>query len=132
MEELRALVVEDNDDIAEFLALLLQRNGYQVEIASSGAAAIAAIDKVQGSESFCLIISDIGMPGMNGYELARTLRHLPECETVVMIALTGYSIYEDRARALRAGFDGLIVKPVGPRSLMATIERLQRSRNDAS
>lgn len=120
----RALVVDDNDDILEALALLLRRGGYVVETASS---ALEAIEKFPGG-GFCLVLSDIGMPRMNGYELARRLRAHPECKRVVMIAVTGVSIYGDRERALGAGFDDLVIKPFGPESLMATIDRLRKRR----
>jgi len=122
---MRALVVDDNDDIAEMLAMLLRRNGYETETASS---AFEALAKVHGSDFFCVIISDIAMPGMNGYELARKLRTLPECKNAVMISVTGLSIHGDRERALAAGFDEHIVKPVGALSLVATINRLRKAK----
>lgn len=121
----RALVVDDYEDIAFMLATLLRREGYDVETASS---AYEALDKFQGNNAFCLVLSDIGMPGMNGYELARRLRALPGCKTMVLIALTGFSIYGDRERALAAGFDDLFVKPIATHSLLATIARLRRGR----
>lgn len=123
----RALVVDDDDDICRMLAMLLRRHGYLVETASS---AFEAIEKftVTRSAGFCLVISDIGMPGMNGYELARKLRTLQGCKTTVMIALTGFSIYGDRKRALDAGFNDLVVKPYGARGLIALIDRLNTNR----
>jgi len=120
--QIRALVVDDNEDISESLAMLLRRNGYAVETASSG---FEAIEKCDAS-GFEVIISDIGMPQMNGYELARKLRQ--SCKSTVMIALTGYSIFGDRNRALAAGFDGLVIKPPAPHSLIALIERLRKNR----
>jgi DNA-binding response OmpR family regulator len=121
--QIRVLVVDDNEDIAEMLATILRQSGYEADAALS---AIAAIEKCHAGE-FEVIISDIGMPGMNGYELARHLRANGH-ETTVIIALTGFSIYGDRDRALEAGFDDLITKPVGPRSLLATVERLIKRR----
>jgi CheY-like chemotaxis protein len=118
----RALVVDDNDDIREMLALLLRRNGYAVETAAS---AFEALDKCAAAE-FDVIISDIGMPMMNGYELVKELR-IKGCKATVL-ALTGYLIFGDRDRALQAGFDDLVTKPVGPRSLIALIERLRKNR----
>jgi CheY-like chemotaxis protein len=120
----RALVVDDNDDHSEMLAMLLRRKGYEAETASSGA---EALEKC-ATGSFDLIISDVGMPVMNGYELARQLRLLPECKTAVLLAVTGYSIFGDRNRARNAGFDDLIAKPIGPRTLIAWVERLLKSR----
>ncbi len=118
----RALVVDDDDNNSEVLAMLLRQEGYEAQTASS---AFAALEKCETCE-FDLIISDIGMPEMNGYELARKLRSLPEHKRTVMIAITGFTIHEDRNRALRAGFDGLVTKPIGFHSLIATIERLRR------
>jgi CheY-like chemotaxis protein len=124
--QIRALVVDDNDDIRDALAMLLQRNGYLVETAAS---AFEALEKCDGEDArdFDVIISDIGMPQMNGYELAQKLR-AKGLKATVMIALTGYSIFGDRERALTAGFNDLVIKPVGPHSLIATIERLRKRR----
>jgi len=124
MEDNRALVVDDNDDLLEMLAMLLRHEGYEVETASS---ALEALDKFP-SGAFCVVLSDIGMPRMNGYELARRLRAHPECKITVMIAITGMDMYGDRERAINAGFDDLMVKPIGPRTLMANIARLRKSR----
>jgi len=124
MENNQALVVDDNDDLLELLATLLRHEGYTVETASSG---FEAIEKFQQG-GFCVVLSDIGMPVMNGYELARKLRSLPECKKTVMIAITGFQIYGDRARALAAGFDDLFTKPIAMRSLLATVERLRRDK----
>ena len=124
MENNRVLVVDDYDDISEMLAMLLRQAGYQVETASSAAQALEKF--IDGG--FCLVISDIGMPRMNGYELARKLRAMPECRSTVLIAITGMDIYGDRGRALHAGFDDLVAKPIGPRALLATIERLRKNR----
>src|SRR5882724_11834713 len=108
----RALVVDDYEDISEMLATLLRHEGFEVETASSAG---EALDKFVSGD-FCLVLSDLGMPGMNGYELARKLRRLPECKRVVLIAVTGFSIYGDRDRALEAGFDDVVLKPVGERT----------------
>lgn len=119
-----ALVVDDDDDILQLLAMLLRRNGYLVDTASS---AFEAIEKFTSGD-FCLVLSDIGMPGMNGYELARKLRALPGCKVTVLIAITAMTIPGDRDRALHAGFDDLIRKPVGAQTLMAAIERLRKKK----
>jgi CheY-like chemotaxis protein len=120
----RALVVDDYEDIQFLLATMLRQAGYDVETAFS---AHEALEKFQGG-GFCLVLSDIGMPVMNGYELSRKLRAMPECKAVVMIAITGMAIHGDRDRALQAGFDDLVMKPIGPLSLIATIERLTKKR----
>ena len=130
MEEKRALVVDDYEDIAEFIAVLLRRNGYAVETASSGA---EALEKCQANDcDFDIILSDLAMPGMNGYELARKLKASGRCKRTAMIAVTGLTIYGDRRRALEAGFDDLITKPFGPLSLIAMIERHSKAKAKTS
>lgn len=116
----RALVVDDVADVTEMLAVLLTHAGYEVETASSAVAALASAGKAQ----FDVIISDIGMPQMNGYELARELRGMPGYEAVPMVALTGYSKFDDRQRSLDAGFNAHLTKPIEPRELLDLIEQL--------
>lgn len=115
-----ALVVDDVADITDMLAVLLTCAGYEVVTADSAAAAIAAAQE----HRFDVIISDIGMPGMNGYDLAKALRKLPEYETVPMVAITGFSLFDDRARSLDAGFNAHLTKPIEPRALLDLIGRL--------
>ena len=116
-----ALVVDDHDDIAELLALLLRRNGYEVVTALSGR---EAIDKCAGCK-FDVVLCDLGMPGINGFEVVRALRARAEYRQVPIIAVTGYDIYDDRKRALDLGFNDLLVKPVAMQVLMATIKNLR-------
>ena len=116
----RALVVDDVADVTEMLSVLLTHAGYEVATASSAAAAISSATNGQ----FDVIISDIGMPQMNGYELARAVRELPGYETVPMVALTGYSKFDDRQRSLDAGFNAHLTKPIEPRELLDLIEQL--------
>ncbi|MBA3321274.1 MAG: response regulator [Pyrinomonadaceae bacterium] len=115
----RALVVDDAPDVTEMLAILLQYAGYEVVTAFSAPQALAAARDNQ----FDVMVSDIGMPGMNGYELAETLRRMPDYETVPMVAVTGFSIY-DRERALQSGFDAFLTKPINPQDLINLVERL--------
>ena len=116
----RALVVDDVDDVTEMLSVLLTHAGYEVMTASSAAAAISL---AKGGQ-FDVIISDIGMPQMNGYELARAVRGLSGYEAVPMVALTGYSKFDDRQRSLDAGFNAHLTKPIEPRELLDLIEQL--------
>src|SRR5918993_1530649 len=109
----RALVVDDNPDIAEMLAAVLRHAGYDVSTAYSAPDALAAAF----AQHFDLIVSDIGMPGMNGYELARALRAAPGYESVPMVAVTGFAMYDDRDRALAAGFNEHLSKPIDPVTL---------------
>ncbi len=116
----RALVVDDVADVTEMLAVLLTHAGYEVRTASSAASAIALVQEGQ----FDVIISDIGMPQMNGYELARAVRGLSGYEAVPMVALTGYSKFDDRQRSLDAGFNAHLTKPIEPRELLDLIGQL--------
>ena len=114
------LVVDDISDVTEMLSVLLTHAGYDVTTASRAREAIALAREHQ----FDLVISDIGMPEMNGYELARALRSLPGYEDVPMVAVTGYSMFNDRNRSLSAGFNEHVTKPIDPRAFLALIEQL--------
>jgi two-component system, chemotaxis family, CheB/CheR fusion protein len=120
----RVLVVDDYDDISEMLATMLRRNGYEAETASSS---LAAIEKCQAG-AYEVVLSDIGLPVMNGYELVRKLRTLPGYKSIAMIALTGLTVFGDRKAARTAGFDEQLTKPVGERTLITTIERVLRTK----
>jgi two-component system, chemotaxis family, CheB/CheR fusion protein len=115
-----ALVVDDVADVTEMLEILLSHAGYQVVTASSARDALAAAQRNQ----FDVVISDIGMPEMNGYELAKALRASPGYENIPMIAVTGYSMFNDREQSLRSGFTAHMTKPIDPRALLDLIEQL--------
>jgi two-component system CheB/CheR fusion protein len=117
----RALIVDDAPDVVEMLAMLLRHSGYEVTTASSAPAALNAAQ----DGSFDVVVSDIGMPGMSGYDLAAALRALPEYAVVPLIALTGFAMYGDRDRALAAGFNAFLAKPINPPALIELIERLR-------
>jgi len=119
--KLRALVVDDAPDVAEMVTILLRHAGYEVATALS---ARAALDAARGA-SFDVVVSDIGMPEMNGYELAEQLRVMPEYALVPMVAVTGFTMYDDRERAFAAGFDGFLTKPINTRDLIDLLERLR-------
>jgi CheY-like chemotaxis protein len=116
-----ALVVDDVADVTEMIALFLQHAGFKVATASSASAAL----ELARREAFDVVISDIGMPGMNGYDLAQALRELPDYAHVPMIAVTGYSMYDDRERALQSGFNAHLTKPIDPSTLMDLITELR-------
>lgn len=118
----RALIVDDAPDIVEMLGLLLRRAGYTVVTASS---APDALKVAQEDGLFDVVVSDIGMPGMTGYELAEALRAMPDYVSVPMVALTGFAMYADRERALEAGFNAFLTKPVNPTTLVELIEQLR-------
>jgi len=115
-----ALVVDDVADVTELLEVLLTQAGYKVVTAGSAKAALAAAHERQ----FDVIISDIGMPEMNGYQLAEALRQLPEYQTVPLVAITGYSMFDDQQRSKKAGFNAHMTKPIDPRALIDLIEHL--------
>ena len=108
------LVVDDVADVTEMIALLLKHAGYAVITADSAAAAL----EIARNRTFDLIISDIGMPEMNGYELATTLRSHADYQNIPIVAVTGYSEYDDRSRALEAGFNAHLTKPIDPTRLL--------------
>jgi CheY-like chemotaxis protein len=106
----RILVVEDSADSAETLAIMLRLAGHQVQIAPDGPSALEAFERYEPS----VVILDIGLPGMDGYEVARRLRASHDGRRISLIALTGYGQAEDRRRSAEAGFDHHLVKPVDP------------------
>jgi len=115
-----ALVVDDVADVTEMLAVVLTHAGYSVVTAASAPAALKAARERQ----FDVIISDIGMPEMNGYQLAREMRTMPGYETIPMVAVTGYSMFDDKERSTNAGFSAHMTKPIDPRALLELIDQL--------
>lgn len=113
--EKRILVVEDSEDIAETMALLLEAAGHQLVLAYDGPEALARAEDFKPE----VILLDIGLPGMDGYEVARRLRQNPRTRDAVLVALTGYGQAEDIERAHEAGFAKHFTKPV-------EMERLER------
>ncbi|MFN3648596.1 MAG: PAS domain S-box protein [Armatimonadota bacterium] len=114
----RILIVDDNEDAAETLADLATLWGYGVRTAHSGAAAI----RLAGEYHPEVVLLDISMPGMSGYEVAERLRQEPELQTSLLIALTGYGQPEDRRRTREAGFHHHLTKPVDPDLLRRILE----------
>lgn len=114
------LVVDDVLDVTEMIALFLTHAGYDVTTANSADAALQLAER----KHFDLVISDIGMPEMNGYELAEALRSQTKYRSTPLIAVTGYTEYDDRGRSLRAGFDAHLTKPINPSQLLDLIGEL--------
>jgi PAS domain S-box-containing protein len=113
----RVLVVDDDHDSADCLALLLQDAGHTVDVARDGQAAL------ERAEAFApdVILLDIGLPRLDGYEVCRRLRAQPWGRHIHVVALTGWGQEEDRRRTREAGFDRHLVKPVDPAALMASL-----------
>jgi CheY-like chemotaxis protein len=105
--------VDDNVDAAESLAMLLRLGGHEVRVAYDGPTALQLAEEEPPEVAFL----DIGMPVMNGYELARQFRERPALRNVVLVALTGWGQDGDRRRTKEAGFDGHEVKPVSLEAL---------------
>ncbi|MFP5390778.1 MAG: ATP-binding protein, partial [Gammaproteobacteria bacterium] len=122
---LRLLVVDDNRDAADLLAMLLQVDGHDAVAAYSGQAAL----EISARASFDALMLDIGMPDMDGYTLARQLRAAGVPGTLV--AVTGYGQEQDKARTREAGFAAHLVKPIDPQALAQLLEQLQRDANAA-
>jgi CheY-like chemotaxis protein len=101
------LVVDDNVDAAESMGMLLSLLGVDTHVVHNGPDALAAIATYQPN----VVLLDIGMPGMDGKEVARRIRQLPTGRNIIVIALTGWGQEEDRRRTLAAGFDFHLIKP---------------------
>ena len=114
---LRILVVEDNDDSAEAMLMLLELAGHEPHVARSGTEALALAESLRPQA----VLLDIGLPDMNGYEVCRRLRELQWSERPIVIAITGWVQEQDAARSRRAGFDGHLVKPVGLQDLATAL-----------
>ena len=114
---LRVLVVDDNQDARETIAEVLRMMGANVSSAPDGAEALAA---AAGGDLPDLVLLDIGLPGMDGYETAREWRRRFGTHTK-LVALTGYGSDEDRRRSLRSGFDAHLVKPVSVQAIEALL-----------
>lgn len=108
-ERLRVLLVDDNVDAVESLATLLRGVGHHVATAYDAPSALRLLD----GQNLDLAVLDIGLPGMDGYELAREIRSRPHLRRIVLVALTGYGKPDDRTRAFEAGFDHHLIKPAG-------------------
>jgi CheY-like chemotaxis protein len=113
----RVLVVDDNPDAEDSLALLMQMHGHEVRTARDGPAALRMAEELRPE----VVLLDIGLPGMDGYEVARKLRGQAGIEDALLVAVTGYGQEEDRQRAHQAGFDLHLVKPVDPDALIEAV-----------
>ena len=123
----RILVVDDNEDAARTLKTLLEWMGHTVALAHDGQAGVEAFHTFRPE----LILLDIGLPKLNGYEACRRIREDPASADVVILALTGWGQESDRRRSAEAGFDMHIVKPVDPDELESLLGRLPELRREA-
>ncbi|MFO0461958.1 MAG: response regulator, partial [Burkholderiales bacterium] len=123
----RVLVVDDNVDAAESLALVLRASGHSVWVAFDGETALARATQVRPD----VVVLDIGLPAEDGYSIARALRSRRATAGVTLVALTGYGQPEDVAKALEAGFAHHLVKPVDPERVLAIVAGIGASAPDA-
>lgn len=112
------LVVEDHEDAREAVRCLLEVCGHQVEVASDGTSALSTALALRPD----VVLMDIGIPGIDGFEVARQLRATEAGKSMLLIALTGYGQPQDRQRALECGFDRHLVKPIDPDALFSLLE----------
>jgi len=115
----RVLIVDDNRDSVETMATLIRLSGHEIEMAHDGE---TALEKAKSFKPE-IILLDVGLPDMHGYEVAERLRAIPENKSLVIVALTGYGNEEDRRRARDAGFDYHFVKPVDFTALESLINK---------
>ncbi len=121
---IRILVVDDLIASAETLMMLLEMEGFDVKIANEGTTALKMAEDFRPD----VVLLDIGLPGMNGFEVAHRLRMLPECREALLIALTGYGEAESRSRSVQAGFDFHMVKPADVNLLLSMLANPQEAR----
>jgi CheY-like chemotaxis protein len=122
MQRRRVLIVDDNEDGTESLAMLLDLGGHETHKAYDGEAAIEAAERLRPDA----VLLDIGLPGLNGYEVCRRIRQRPWGKDVFLVALTGWGQDEDRQRSEEAGFDQHMVKPADHDVLMNLLRSLPR------
>jgi two-component system, chemotaxis family, CheB/CheR fusion protein len=115
----RILVVDDHEDSVTMLAALLRSKGYEVATARNGTAALEIATRFLPE----IVILDIGLPGIDGYEIARRFRNLPLTARTLIIALSGYGTRQDQIRTHEAGFDYHLIKPVAPEELFHLLSR---------
>jgi DNA-binding response OmpR family regulator len=116
----RILIVEDNNDIAESLGTFLAMDGHTVSIAQDGAIALEMLRSFEPE----IVLLDIGLPGMDGYEVARRMRGEANREKLIIVAMSGYGDEQHRRKSIEAGCDDHLVKPVQPDTLRSFLNGL--------
>jgi two-component system CheB/CheR fusion protein len=126
--DLRILIVDDNRDVAESTAALLRLEGCEVHLAHDGEEALNVVHRLRPTA----ILLDIGLPKINGFEVAERIRAVPELQDILIVGVSGYGQEEHRLRSKQAGFDHHIVKPIEPGMLAALVASLRSSRANTS
>ena len=117
---LRVLLIDDNEDLALAMSLLMNHIGHKAATSHNGTEGIARVKELRPDVVFC----DIGLPGMSGYEVAQLIRKDPEHKNMFLIALSGYAQAEDIARAKEAGFDLHLSKPLSVDTLRQVLNKV--------
>ncbi len=126
MERKKILVVDDDKKNRYLVSFLLEKEGFEVVIATNGLEGIEAAKKQQVD----LIIMDIKMPKMNGYEATRRIRRLKKYKSIPIIALTSYAMREDKERVMKAGCTGYMSKPITPEIFTEEIKKFLEVKDD--
>lgn len=126
--DMRVLVVDDNEDAADLVAVLLEEIGYSAMTAYDGPSALKSVENWSPD----VVILDIGLPGMSGYDVAVEMRKIKPGALPILVALTGLGTSDDKQRAARAGFDLHLTKPVDAKTLRTTLDSFVRSRRGAA
>ena len=126
--EATILVVDDNRDNVEILRAFLESRGYRVASAADGKSALAKLDEVQPN----LVLLDVMMPGMDGWEVARVIKNHPDFGDTRVVMLTARSGFADKQEGLRSGADDYIVKPIRLDDLATRVEKNLEARTNAS
>ena len=116
------LLIEDNEQNRYLLTFLLERSGYRVTSVVDGASALALVVALRPD----IILLDIQLPGMDGYEVAAALRRMVEVRDTPIVAVTSYAMIGDRERALAAGCSGYLEKPINPDTFVAEVARFHK------
>jgi CheY-like chemotaxis protein len=119
----RILIVDDNEDSASSLAIILRLGGHETTSVYTAAAALECAAEFKPD----VVLLDIGLPGMDGYEVAQQMRKIPGLRAIRLVAVTGYGRSEDRLRSREAGFDDHLVKPVEFAILERTLAGIRAS-----
>ena len=117
----RILAVDDNQDAVDILARTLQLKGHEVQTAYDGIEAVDVAARFKPD----IVLLDIGLPRLSGYDVARRIRQLPDGKSTILIAITGWGQEEDRRQSQQSGFDMHLVKPVDPIALLKLLAELK-------
>lgn len=123
MKNSNVLIIEDNERNRYLATFILEKSGYSVASAVDGKSGIELAESKRPD----IILLDIQLPGMNGYEVAKILRQKSELERCTIIAVTSYAMLGDREKALHSGCDGYIEKPIDPETFVSSIESFRRA-----